>query len=112
PTLRADIVPPPPEEAQRVEEIRALLAEADAAIDAGEFEEGLQTAERAQARLADLSWGLLRPEVALVVGRAQERTAAYADAAATLRLALRDGAAQARWSIAGRAATELVQVTG
>ena len=67
--LQAGAPPPDPSEAERVDAVRAAVAEAAARDEAGELEEAESAIARAQMQLSDLDYGPIKTEVWLMAAQ-------------------------------------------
>jgi tetratricopeptide (TPR) repeat protein/tRNA A-37 threonylcarbamoyl transferase component Bud32 len=92
--LEADVEPPLPDEAPTVEAMREHLAVANAAHDAGHYDEAEAALDAARASLDGIDYGPAHTEVALAEGRLFDAMGRYAEAEATLRRGLETAA---RW---------------
>jgi tetratricopeptide (TPR) repeat protein len=108
--LQADVEPPLPDEAERVEEIRSQLAAAKAAVRAAHYDAAEQALERARAN--EVAYGPVHTELAHIEGLLRSGKGDYEPAADALKQALRSAS---RWRQADDlldAALELVYVLG
>lgn len=110
--LSAEVEPPPPEEAEVVESVRARLARARALNEAGRFAAAQQTIESAQADLATIQYGPVRTELALVTGSVLDNLGEYEASQAALEDAWQFAAQWGQWDALQKAATLWMFVVG
>jgi eukaryotic-like serine/threonine-protein kinase len=110
--LRADVEPPLPAEADRVEAIRALLADAKAELEAGRYAAAEERTTEAKKALVELDYGPVRTEVSLMDGTVLEAVGRFEPAEAALRDALRLAAEWQQRAEMLDATVQLLHVTG
>lgn len=110
--LQADVEPPAPAEADRVETIRAQLADAEALHEAGLFDDALASVQKSQPLLEGLDYGPIRGEVDLRLGYVQDERGEYEEAEAALRRAAQSSARWHQHDVLRDATIELVFVLG
>jgi eukaryotic-like serine/threonine-protein kinase len=110
--LRADVEPPPPEDAPAVEVARTLLAEAKALREAGRVSDARLRVDDAQARLVDVGYEPVQSEVSLTLAAILEHMGQYQRSEAAYIEALERAARWRQWEIMRTAATQLVYVVG
>lgn len=110
--LDAEVDPPAPEEREAVDQVRSLVAQARANLDAGRYETARTVADHARRKLSTLDYGPIRSEVALVWGEALERLGQLEASEHALREALREGLRYEQRAIAHAAALRLMHVVG
>ncbi|MCA9650661.1 MAG: tetratricopeptide repeat protein [Myxococcales bacterium] len=110
--LRAEVEPPPAEEAGAVRDIRRRLAAAKAQREAGRYAVALDTVERAELARAELRYEPVLAEVALERGRALHRLGRFAESERALRRALASASRWRRLELIQSIATELMVVVG
>jgi serine/threonine-protein kinase len=110
--LRAEVVPPRPEDVAAVEGAREALATAKAESKAGRYEDALRRVEDAKVQLASVDYEPVRAEVAVLEGALFEYLGRYEDAEAALKRALGYAARTHQARILGRTGIRLMGVVG
>lgn len=110
--LQADVEPPLPAEADAVDAIRARLATARAAGRAGRYAEAEQAIVDASARAADVGYGPVDTELAIVRGLLLDHMGDYDRSHESLREGLRLASRWRQWDEMQLAASTLVYVVG
>jgi tetratricopeptide (TPR) repeat protein/predicted Ser/Thr protein kinase len=110
--LRADVEPPLPAEAAAVEEVRARLAEARAELKAGRYPQAQQRVEAAKERMAEVEYGPVHTELAVLEGTVLERVGRYDASEAALQEALMLASKWHQWESLREAVSQLMYVVG
>jgi len=110
--LRAEVEPPRPEEAVAVQEILERLAQASAELEAGRYPRAFEILEQVKLELADVEYGPVRTEVALLDGIVLERLGRYDASEAALREALESAARWHQWGLMEEVAEALMSLVG
>ncbi len=110
--LQAGVEPPLPAEAATVEAIRSHLATARAAGRAGRYDEAQRAVVNATAAAAEVSYGPVRTEIAIVRGVLLDHVGDYDRSHASLLDGLRLASHWRQWDELELAASTLVYVVG
>jgi eukaryotic-like serine/threonine-protein kinase len=110
--LQAEVAPPLAEEADRVEALRARLADAAALATTGKYAAASVVLDDVEADARALRYTPLRTEILFARGRNLQLSAQYDRSEPVLREALRLALGMRQWNEAHRAATDLVFVVG
>jgi len=113
--LRQEVQPPPPSEVERVEAIRATMAEVRPTLAAGRYADAADAVEQAQAsaeRSPALTYAPIRAQLSFLRGLALEHLDQRDATLAALRDALRAAIAQQQWRLAAQVASQLVYSAG
>ncbi|MEM6989355.1 MAG: serine/threonine-protein kinase [Myxococcota bacterium] len=104
--------PPPPELAGAVAEVRATLATAKTALDAGALDRALELSDEAEALSEHLDYGPLRAEVAGVLGDGLLLLSRFGEAEDALAEALRLGLKTRHGDVVHASAVSLAMLVG
>ena len=110
--LQKAVQPPPPEEAEAVDEVRALLSRLGSQRAAGRFDAALETLHTAEALSESVTYEPLHTERLLAEGELLDDRGDYPEAEAALRRALEQAARWHQLEAVGSAAATLLGVIG
>jgi tetratricopeptide (TPR) repeat protein len=104
--------PLPAEGRERLQGLRASLAQAASRSLAGRFKEALQIVQEARARDEAIGWPPLLAAAQAIEGNLLEKTGAYDEAEAVSTAAYFAAARAGAWDVAMTAATDLIYIVG
>jgi tetratricopeptide (TPR) repeat protein len=110
--LQAGVEPPSPYEREGVDVVRALVAEAKVANVSGRYAAAQAQLDAAKARLAEIEYGPVHTEVALVEGANLQQLGKHEAAEAAFRRALELAARGKQLDAVQEASVQLMQVIG
>jgi tetratricopeptide (TPR) repeat protein len=111
-SLQAGVEPPLPKDADAVKTIEQAIAHARAARKAGRYADARQHVDAARASLAELSYGPVQTELAIIHGTVLDDLGKYAEAETVLREGLRLAVRWRQWEAVQVAASRLLHVVG